>query len=67
MKIITLCLAVLALFALASYPAVAQGINDLKSNLERLNLGYNEEVLDWLVNSDHEGPFHVVNLLKFRK
>lgn len=66
-KTFGLLLFALALIALAPATVVAQGVDDLKSTLDHLDLEYSEEVLDWLVNSDHDGPFHMVNLLKFRK
>lgn len=57
----------LSVFAWTPYYVSAQTIGDMKSNLDYLHMEYEEDVLDWLVNSDYEGPFHLVNQLKFRK
>jgi uncharacterized protein (DUF1330 family) len=55
----------LCVFALAPHAAVAQTAAELKAELQGYGFQNSEEVLDWLLNSDHEGPFHMVNLLKF--
>jgi hypothetical protein len=55
----------LCVFALAPHAAVAQDAAELKAELQRYGFENSETVLDWLMNSDHEGPFHMVNLLKF--
>ena len=57
----------MGLATLAPCAVVAQSVDDMKSNLDHLAIEYNEEALDWLINSDHVGLFHMVNLLKFRK
>ena len=53
------------LLALAPHAAVAQDAAELKAELQGYGFENSETVLDWLLNSDHEGPFHMVNLLKF--
>lgn len=53
------------LLTLASQAALAQNAAELKAELQGFGFENSEEVLDWLLNSDHEGPFHMVNLLKF--
>lgn len=53
------------LLALAPHAAVAQDAAELKAELQGYGFENSEEVLDWLLNSDHEGPFHMVNMLKF--
>jgi hypothetical protein len=55
----------LCVFALAPHAAVAQDADELKAELQGYGFENSETVLDWLINSDHEGPFHMVNLLKF--
>jgi hypothetical protein len=55
----------LCVFALAPHAAVAQTAAELKAELQGFGFQNSEEVLDWLLNSDHEGPFHMVNMLKF--
>ena len=58
--VLTLCV-----FGLAPHVAVAQDVDELKAELQGYGFENSEKVLDWLLNSDHEGPFHMVNLLKF--
>ena len=62
----TLAGLVLALCSLAPPAVIAQDLDELKSSFDELSFQYSEEVLDWLVNSDYEGLFQMVNLLKFR-
>lgn len=39
----------------------------LRKTMDQLGYGYSEAALDWLANSDYEGPFHMVNLHKFHE
>lgn len=55
----------LCVFALVPRAAMAQDVDELKAALQGYGFENSETVLDWLVNSDHEGPFQMVNLLKF--
>lgn len=55
----------LSVFALAPHAAVARDVSELKAALQGFGFENSEKVLDWLVNSDHKGPFQMVNLLKF--
>ena len=54
------CLAglTLCMLALAPNAAVVQDAGELKAELQAYGFQNSETVLDWLINSDHERPFH---------
>jgi len=67
MRLSLLALSVLCLFVSVSPKASAQSVSELKAALSAAQLEFDDKAVDFLINSDHEGPIHILSMLKFRE
>jgi hypothetical protein len=67
MRTFVLLILILSLPAFAADPDNEARLARLQEMMQDLGFEQGDAALRWALSGEHEGPFHMVNLLKFRK